>query len=199
MRSCARAASCSSRSATSASRAAAPTSTAATTTCRARPTSARTPTRCPATTASRTGSWQALVRGSGTSTTSGSRSRFACRAMMGKPGHHGVALDRRGAGEERPHRPGFEHPRDVLLGPRAELADPRARDEDGDEQARSAGRDRPVSVGDGGDGGDAARIAKRQVRAEREPRRVPAAGRDAVRDRGLGAPRPTARSSGARR
>jgi len=50
MRSCAPRASCSSRSATSALRAAARTSSAATTTCRARPTSARTRTRCPATT-----------------------------------------------------------------------------------------------------------------------------------------------------
>ena len=37
--------------------------------------------------------------------------------------------------------------RPVLLGPRAELADPRPRDEAGDGQARPAGRRRPVPVG----------------------------------------------------
>ena len=80
----------------------------------------------------------------------------------------GVAVDRRRAGEERADRPGLEHPRDVLLGPRAELADPRSRDEDGDGQARSPGRDRSVSVGHRGDGGDA-EGGGREVRCERQP------------------------------
>ena len=72
--------------------------------------------------------------------------------------------------------------RPVLLGPCAELAEPRRRDEEGDGQARPAGRRRSVPVGDGGDGGDAG-----QGRGpEPEPRRLPAAGGDAVRDLRLG-------------
>ena len=65
---------------------------------------------------------------------------------------------------------------DVLLGPCAELADARARDEEGDGEARSAGRHRPVSVGDGGDGGDAQGRGS-EVRRQPEPRRylLPAA------------------------
>ena len=83
----------------------------------------------------------------------------------------------------------------VLLGPRAELADPRPRDEEGDGQARPAGRGRSVPVGHRGDGGD----ARAAGGPEPEPRGLPAAGGDAVRDQRLGAPRRTARSSGARR
>ena len=70
--------------------------------------------------------------------------------------HDGLALDRRRAREERAHRPGFEPARPDLLGPRAELADARPRDEAGDGQARPARRHRSVSVRIGGDGGDAA-------------------------------------------
>jgi formate dehydrogenase major subunit len=58
--------------------------------------------------------------------------------------HDGVALDRRRAREERAHRPGQQPARPVLLGPRAELADARPRDEEGDGQARPAGRGRPL-------------------------------------------------------
>ena len=58
---------------------------------------------------------------------------------MAKPGHDGVALDRRRDGEERGHRPGPEPARGVLLGPRAELADARLRDDRGDEEARPDG------------------------------------------------------------
>ena len=50
----------------------------------------------------------------------------------GAIGHHGFALDRRGPRQRGRARSGFQHPRDVLPGPCAELADPRARDEDGD-------------------------------------------------------------------
>ena len=64
--------------------AAAPTSSAATTTCRARPTSARTPIRCPATTASPKARGSTSPR-SGASTTSGSRSSSR-PGMMSKPG-----------------------------------------------------------------------------------------------------------------
>ena len=133
--------------------AAAPTSSAATTTCRARPTSARTPIRCPATTASSKAPGSTSRR-SGASTSSGSRSSYAAR-HDDQARHDGVALDRRRAREERADRPGLEPARPVLLGPCAELADARPRDEAGDGQARPAGRGRPVSVGDRGDGGDA--------------------------------------------
>jgi hypothetical protein len=90
----------------------------------------------------------------------------------GKVGHHGVALDRRRAREERTDRPGPERQGHDLLGPRAELADPRPRDEKGDGQARSAGRDRSVSVGDSRDGCHAGQERGRQP----EPGRLPAAG-----------------------
>ena len=65
----------------------------------------------------------------------------------GQARHDGVALDRRRAREERADRPGLEPARPDLLGPCAELADPRPRDEDGDGQARPDGRHRSVSVG----------------------------------------------------
>ena len=84
-RSCARRASCSSRSATSACPAAAPTSSAATTTCRARPTSARTRIRCPATTASPTGSWKHFAQVWGVDY-EWIKKQFASQAMMEKPG-----------------------------------------------------------------------------------------------------------------
>ena len=108
--------------------AAAPTSSAATTTCRARPTSARTPIRCPATTASPKAPGSTSPR-SGASTTSGSRSSFALAGDDGQARHDGVALDRRRAREERADRPGPQPARPVLLGPCAELADARPRDE----------------------------------------------------------------------
>ena len=84
--------------------------------------------------------------------------------------HHGFALDRRGAREEREHRPGPEPARGGLLGPRAQLAEPRHGDGRGDEEARPAGGDRPLSVGDRGD-----------VRDGAQGRRLPAAGGDAAR------------------
>ena len=70
-------------------------------------------------------------------------------------GHDGVALDRRRAREERADRPGQQPARHVLLGPRAQLADARPRDEARDGQARPAGRDRSVPERHRGDGGDA--------------------------------------------
>ena len=85
--------------------------------------------------------------------------------------HHRVALDRRGAGEEREHRSGLEHQGGRLLGPCAELAEPRPRHGRGDEKTRPDGRDRPVPVGVG-----------RNVRDGQEGRRVFAAGGDATRD-----------------
>jgi len=48
-----------------------------------------------------------------------------------------------------------KHPRDGLLGPRAELADPRPGHGQGDEDARHDDRHRSVSVGHRRDGGDA--------------------------------------------
>ena len=59
--------------------------------------------------------------------------------------HDGLALDRRRAGEERADRPGLEPARPRVLGPCAELADARPRDEEGDGQARPAGRGRSLS------------------------------------------------------
>ena len=53
---------------------------------------------------------------------------------------------------------------DVLLGPCAELADARPRDDGGDGQARPAGRGRSVSVGDRGDGGDAGAATRTRTR-----------------------------------
>ena len=109
-----------------------------------------------------------------------------------RPDH--LALVRCRAREERRDRPGNQPARHVLLGPCAELADPRAGLEAGDGQARPAGRGRSLPVGHGGDGGDA-----RQVRGpEPEARRLPAAGLHAVRDQRFGAPPRTARCSGAR-
>ncbi len=109
----------------------------------------------------------------------GRRLRVAQEAVRrrhdGKARHDGVALDRRRAGEERPDRPGPEPARARVLGPRAEQPDARQGDGRGDEEARPARRHRPVPVGDGGDGGDGA-----------QGRRLPAAGRDAVRDLRLG-------------
>ena len=137
--------------------AAAPTSSAATTTCRARPTSARIRIRCRATTASPKAPGSTSPR-SGTST-------YDWIKSSSRPGddeqarHHGLALDRRRAREERADRPGPEPARADLLGPCAQLADARPGDEAGDGQARPAGRDRSVSVGDRGDGGDAGRPA----------------------------------------
>ena len=49
------------------------------------------------------------------------------RGDDGQARHDGVALDRRRAREERRHRPGPEPAHDLLLGPRAELADARPR------------------------------------------------------------------------
>jgi formate dehydrogenase major subunit len=87
-------------------------------------------------------------------------------------GHHGVALDRRRAGEERPDRPGLQPARHLLLGPCAQLADARPGDEARHGQAGSAGRGRPLPVGHRRDGGHA-----RQARGpESQPRGVPAAG-----------------------
>ena len=154
-------------------RAAAPTSSAATTTCRARPTSARTRTRCPATTASRRARGS-TTRRSGASTTSGSRSSTPT-GMMEKPGMtvsrwiDGV-LEKNDLIDQGPNLRAHG-----VLGPRAEQPDARQGDGRGDEEARPAGRHRPVSVGDRGDGGDGA-----------QGRRLPAAGVHAVRDVGLG-------------
>ncbi len=172
--SCARRAFCSSRSATSASRAAAPTSTAATTTCRARPTSVPIPIRCPATTASRP------VRGNTGARVWGvdyewMKKQFASQAMMEKPG---ITVSRwidAVLEKNENHRPGSEPACGGLLGPRAEQPEPRQGNDRGDEEARSAGRDRSVSVRDRGDGGDGA-----------AGRRLPAAGGDAARVRGFG-------------
>ena len=106
--------------------------------------------------------------------------------MMEKPGHDGVAVDRRRAREERPDRPGPEPARARVLGPCAEQPDARQGHGRGDEEARPARRHRPVSVGDRGDGGDGA-----------QGRRLPAARVHAVRDVRLRARRRTARCSGA--
>ncbi len=91
----------------------------------------------------------------------------------GEGRHSGVALDRRRAREQGQPRPAGQHPGDGVLGPRAELADPRAGDEEGDGEARSPRRHRslPDRLG-------------RHARPHR--RRLPAAGVDAVRDLGLG-------------
>jgi anaerobic selenocysteine-containing dehydrogenase len=64
----------------------------------------------------------------------------------------------------------------------AQLADARAGDEARARQARPAGGGGPVSVGHGRDGQHARR---RRHAAESEPQRLPAAGRDAVRDVGF--------------
>ena len=93
----------------------------------------------------------------------------------GKTGHHGLALDRRGAREKRAHRSGLEPARRRLLGPCAEQPEPRQGNAGGDEEARSSRRRRSVSVGDCGDGG-----------ARAQGRRVSAARRDAARVRRLG-------------
>jgi formate dehydrogenase major subunit len=88
------------------------------------------------------GAWKHFAK-SGAWTSSGSRS-------SSPPGdddqirHHGVALDRRRAREERADRPGQQPARRVLLGPCAELADARPGDEEGDGQARPAGRGRSL-------------------------------------------------------
>ena len=104
----------------------------------------------------------------------------------GEARHDGVALDRRRAREERPHRPGPEPARARLLGPRAQQPDARQGDGRGDEEARSPGRHRSLSVGVRGDGGDGA-----------QGRRLPVARVHAVRDVRARSPRRTARSSGA--
>ena len=72
-------------------------------------------------------------------------------------------------------RPGPEPAGNVLLGPRAELADPRRGDERAMEKLDLLVVDRPVSVGDGGDG---AMVRKDGC--------LPAAGVHAVRDLRLG-------------
>jgi formate dehydrogenase major subunit len=100
------------------------------------------------------------------------------RRHDGKARHHRLALDRRRAGKQRADRPGPEPARRVLLGPCAQLADPRSGNEAGHGQAGPAGGDRPVPVGHGLHGGDA-----RQARGPQpQARGVPAAGRHAVRD-----------------
>ena len=93
----------------------------------------------------------------------------------GEAGHYGIALDRRRAREKREPRPGFQSARGRLLGPCAEQPDARRRNDRGDEEARSAGGDRSVSVGHRRDDGAGA-----------QGRRLPAAGRHAARVRGLG-------------
>ena len=104
--------------------------------------------------------------------------------MMEKPGHDGVALDRRRDGEERADRPGHQPARDGVLGPCAEQPDARQGDERGDEEARHAGGDRSVSVRDGGDGGDGAAGTERRAvyllpaaRSSRRPARCTASNR----------------------
>jgi formate dehydrogenase major subunit len=145
-------ASCSWRWATSAKPAAAPTSSAAMTTCRARPMWAPTPIRCPATTA-----WP-RVRGSTFATWGVEFDWIKAKYtgnMMEQARHHRVALDRRCAGEERADRPGQQPARRVLLGPCAQLADPRSGNEARHGQAGPAGGDRPLSVSHGRHGGHA--------------------------------------------
>jgi formate dehydrogenase major subunit len=61
------------------------------------------------------------------------------RGDDGQARHDRVALDRRRHREERRRRPGSEPAHDLLLGPRAELADARLRDDRGDEEARPDG------------------------------------------------------------
>ncbi len=71
----------------------------------------------------------------------------------GEARHDGVALDRRRAREERADRPGQQPARGRLLGPRAELADARPGDEDGDGEGRPDGDHRPVPQRFRGDAG----------------------------------------------
>jgi anaerobic selenocysteine-containing dehydrogenase len=171
---CAPRASCSWRSATSACPAAAPTSSAATTTCRARPTSARTRTRCPATTA-----WP-KARGSTSRPRLGRRLRVDQEAatppgMMDQARHDGVALDRRRAREERELIDQDSNLRRCSTG----ATRPTARRAASEMKRRWKKLDLlvvvdPYPVGHGGDGAMPA-----------QGRRVPAAGGDAVRDLGL--------------
>ena len=93
------------------------------------------------------------------------------RRHDGKAGDDAVPVDRRRHVSERRDRPGPQPARDGVLGPRAEQPDARQGHGRGDEEARPDGRHRPVSVRDRGD-----------VRDGAQGRRVPAAGRDAVRD-----------------
>ena len=88
------------------------------------------------------------------------KKQYASEAMMTKPG---ITVSRwiDGVMEKNENdRPGFEHPRDVLLGPCAQQPDARPGDGQGDEKARPAGGDRPVSVGHRGDG-DAAKVRRK--------------------------------------
>ena len=110
------------------------------------------------------------------------------RRHDGEARHDGVALDRRRHVSERHDRPGTEPARDGVLGPRAEQPDARQGHGRGDEEARPHGRHRSVSVGH-----------RRDVRDGAQGRRVPAAGRDAVRDVRLRDGVEPLASSGARR
>jgi formate dehydrogenase major subunit len=108
--------------------------------------------------------------------------------------HHGVALDRRRAREERADRPGLEPARRLLLGPCAQLADPRPRDEAGHGQAGPAGGGRPVPVGHRGHGGHARQ--PEDLNPNRAVYLLPAARSSKP---AVPSPRRTARCSGARR
>jgi hypothetical protein len=155
------------------------------------PTSAPTPIRCPATTA-----WP-KARGSTYAKRLGCRFRVDQEAVRAghddQARHHGVALDRRRAGEERADRPGLQPARCVLLGPRAQLADPRL------EMKRPWTSSTcwswwTRSVGHRGHGGHAG-----QARGpEPQPRGLPAAGGTQFETSGS-CTASTARSSGARR
>ena len=109
--------------------------------------------------------------------------------------HHGLALDRRRAGEERADRPGLQPARRLLLGPCTQLADPRSGDEARHGQAGPAGGGGPVPVGHGRHG----RHARQAGRPEPEPCGLPAAGRHAVRNQRFGHRLQPLASSGARR
>ena len=134
------------------------------------------------------GSWKHWSHGVGRRLRVDRRSSLLSPAYDGEAGHHGVALDRRRAREERPDRPGPEPAGGGVLGACAEQPDARQGNGRGDEEARSAGGGRSLSVGYRGDGGDGA-----------QGRRLSAAGGDAAGMRRVRRRRPTARSSGAKK
>ena len=68
--------------------------------------------------------------------------RFATKKLMEFGRHPGLALDRRRARGQEEYRPAQQHPGDGVLGPRGQFADPSARDEEGDGEARPHGRGR---------------------------------------------------------
>ena len=116
------------------------------------------------------------------------KKQYASEAMMAKPGMtvsrwiDGV-LEKNEAIDQDPNLRMI-----FFWGHAPNSQTPRPGDARGDEEARPDGGARSVSVGERGD-----------VREGAQGRRLPAADRDAVRDRRLGDLRPTARCSGARR